>query len=80
LHGRGARRNAFRSPRDVAHAVLGFVVGAVRVYVPFGRLVALAASVAYIAYESVEAEPPSESYHNIIEFITGYMLAAILFS
>jgi len=71
-------RNAFRRWTDVAHAVMGFIVGAVKVYVPLGWLFAFAASIAYVVYQSVEAEPPSESYHNIIEFITGLALSAIL--
>jgi hypothetical protein len=57
---------------------MGFAVGAVKVYVPLGWLFAFAASIAYIVYESVEAEPPSESYHNLVEFITGLALSAIL--
>jgi hypothetical protein len=57
---------------------MGFIVGAVKVYLPLGWLFAFAASIAYIIYESVEAEPPSESYHNVIEFITGLALSMVL--
>jgi hypothetical protein len=71
-------RNAFRRWTDVAHALMGFAVGAVKAYAPFGWLAAFAFTVAFIVYQSVEAEPAEESYCNLVEFICGYMLATTL--
>jgi hypothetical protein len=71
-------KNAFRSWTDIAHGILGFIVGAVKLYLPLGWLLAFTISIAYIVYQSVEAEPPQQSYHNIIEYLTGLALSIVL--
>jgi hypothetical protein len=68
--------NAFRSPSDVLHAVLGFVCVALR---KIAWPLALAMILAFVVYEALEAESRTDSYEDLIEFAVGFMIGLILF-
>lgn len=68
--------NAFRSPTDILHAVLGFACAILRrVFWPLS----LAMILAFVVYEALEAESRLDSYEDLIEFVAGFMLGLVVF-
>jgi len=67
-------KNAFRNPSDIVHAILGFAACLVNT-LPYGWIVSLVTVLAYTIYEALDAETPRESYHDLIEFLVGFITA-----
>ena len=66
-------KNAFKSIGDCVHAALGFLACLVNI-APYGWIPSLVIILAFIAYEALEAENPTESYFDLVEFICGFVL------
>ncbi|MCW1308319.1 MAG: hypothetical protein OH337_03865 [Candidatus Parvarchaeota archaeon] len=69
-------RNAFRSLDDVWHAVIGFIASTLRRY-SYGWIISITITLIFIIYQALEAEEEIESYEDIVEFITGFIIGEI---
>jgi len=73
-------RNAFTYWTDWLHAILGFIACLINI-LPYGWIVSIVIILIFVVYQAVEAEAPMESYHDLIEFVVGFMLGLpVLFS
>jgi uncharacterized membrane protein YhaH (DUF805 family) len=68
--------NAFTDWTDALHAVLGFACAMLRsAFWPLS----LAMILAFVAYEALEAESRLDSYEDLVELMTGFIVGLILF-
>jgi len=70
-------RNAFTHVTDFFHALLGFV-SAILIRFPYGSVVALAILIIFLIYESIQKEESTKSYQDILEFVVGWVIGAII--
>jgi hypothetical protein len=72
------RENAFKKWTDIWHAFLGFTAGLVARLIPYGNVIAFTMTIIYVVYQSLEAETPIDSYCDLVEYLVGLALAALL--
>lgn len=70
VHGR--ERNAFMEWSDIVHAFFGFISG---LTIKFKPLLSIIFIVIFIVYQALEAETPEQSYQDLVEFITGFIVS-----
>ena len=64
-------RARFRDWRDYVHLLYGVICGVLSHYIP---ALSLALSIIYVAYQLREEEPLTETYFDLVEWITGCIL------
>ena len=64
-------RARFKDWRDYLHLAYGVLCGILSQHVP---IASLAMSIAYIIYQLKEEEPLQETYFDLVEWITGFVL------